>query len=135
MICRIGECPCFAQRAEYTDQLLPLVSTTSITYDSTFLHPSNIYMDLPKLKAPVVLVHGFLGFERIKLAGMTLANYFPGIREGIEQAGNRVLVPWLSPTNSVAFRAQQLKDFLQEHAPNEPVHLLAHSMGGLDARY
>jgi triacylglycerol lipase len=32
-------------------------------------------------------------------------------------------------------RANQLKDFLNRESPHEPVHLFAHSMGGLDCRY
>ena len=90
---------------------------------------------IPKLQAPIVLVHGLFGFDRIQIAGLTLARYFPGIVECIEAAGNRVLVPRLSPTGSVADRARQLKAFLERESPGEPVHLLAHSMGGLDARY
>jgi triacylglycerol lipase len=66
---------------------------------------------------------------------VTLSSYFPGIIEGLESAGNRVLVPRLSPTMGVAERAQQLKSFIDCNSPHEPVHLLAHSMGGLDARY
>lgn len=90
---------------------------------------------IPKLRAPIVLVHGLFGFDRIRVAGVTVANYFPGIVEGLQAAGNRVLVPTLSPTGGVADRARQLKDFLERTAPHEPVHLLAHSMGGLDSRY
>src|SRR5260370_42271499 len=90
---------------------------------------------IPRLRTPVVLVHGLLGFGRYQVAGYTLTNYFPGISEALEQAGNRVLIPNLSPTGGTAQRAKQLKDFLLEHSPNEPVHLLAHSMGGLDSRY
>src|SRR5262245_16626135 len=90
---------------------------------------------IPKLRAPVVLVHGLLGFDRLRVAGLTVANYFPGIVECLQAAGNRVLVPTLSPTGGVADRAWQLKSFLERESPAEPVHLLAHSMGGLDARY
>jgi triacylglycerol lipase len=90
---------------------------------------------IPKLRTPVVLVHGLFGFDRLKVAGLTVANYFPGIVECLEAAGNRVLVPCLSPTGGVAERARQLKEFLDRESPAEPVHLLAHSMGGLDARY
>jgi triacylglycerol lipase len=90
---------------------------------------------IPKLRTPVVLVHGLLGFGRYQVAGCTLANYFPGIAEALEQAGNRVLIPNLSPTGGTAHRAKQLKQFLLEHSPNDPVHILAHSMGGLDSRY
>jgi triacylglycerol lipase len=92
-------------------------------------------MIVPKLRAPIVLVHGFFGFERIRLAGWTVATYFPGIPCFLRSGGNRVLIPCLSPTAGVAERAAQLKAFLDRESPDEPVHLLAHSMGGLDARY
>jgi triacylglycerol lipase len=90
---------------------------------------------IPRLRTPVVLVHGLLGFGRVQLAGCTIATYFPGIAEALEEAGNRVLVPFLSPTSGTAQRARELKEFILQHSPHEPVHLLAHSMGGLDARY
>jgi triacylglycerol lipase len=90
---------------------------------------------IAKLRSPVMLVHGLLGFGRFQLAGCTVASYFPGIAEAIEAAGNRVLIPSLSPTAGIAERAQQLKDFILRQSPHEPVHLIAHSMGGLDARY
>jgi triacylglycerol lipase len=92
-------------------------------------------MIIPKLRAPIVLVHGLFGFERLQVANYTVASYFPGIPQLLGDAGNRVLVPALSPTCGVTIRAQQLKDFLDKECPQEPVHLIAHSMGGLDARW
>lgn len=92
-------------------------------------------MIIPKLRSPIVLVHGLFGFDKLKVAGTTLISYFPGIPELYTKAGNRVLVPALTPTAGVAERAKQLKDFLQQQSPGEPVHLIAHSLGGLDARY
>src|SRR6202007_2712719 len=65
----------------------------------------------------------------------TLANYFPRIPALLRAAGNRVLIPSLSPTRSVAERAAQLKEFLDREAPGDAYHLFAHSMGGLDSRY
>jgi triacylglycerol lipase len=90
---------------------------------------------VPKLRTPVVLVHGLFGFGRYKVAGCTVANYFPGIAEALEAAGNRVFVPSMSPTGGTMQRAGQLKEFMLAHVPNEPVHLIAHSLGGLDSRY
>ncbi|HWY87909.1 MAG TPA: hypothetical protein VNX28_14350 [Gemmataceae bacterium] len=90
---------------------------------------------MPKLRAPIVLVHGLLGIGRICVGGWTVSCYFPGILEGLESVGNRVLVPNLSPTKGVADRAGQLRDFIERESPGEPVHVVAHSMGGLDARY
>jgi triacylglycerol lipase len=92
-------------------------------------------MELAKLNAPIVLVHGFCGFDEIRLGPWALASYFPRIPGLLRAAGNRVLIPRLSPTRGVAERAAQLKAFLDREAPKEPVHVFAHSMGGLDARY
>lgn len=92
-------------------------------------------MTAPKLQAPIVLVHGLLGYDQLKVCGWTMKHYFPGIPELLTAAGNRVLVPRLSPTCGVAERAQQLKEFLDKEAPGEAVHLVGHSMGGLDCRY
>lgn len=92
-------------------------------------------MTIPKLRSPVVLVHGLFGFDKIGVAGTTIVSYFRGIPELLTAAGNRVLIPTLTPTGGVEARAKQLKDFLLQHSPGEPVHLIAHSLGGLDARY
>lgn len=92
-------------------------------------------MNPPRLRAPIVLVHGLFGFERVRLLGWTVASYFPRIPEYLSEAGNRVLVPALPPMSGIAERAAQLKDFLDRESPHEPVHLIGHSMGGLDCRY
>src|ERR1700680_3312371 len=92
-------------------------------------------MNIPKLRASIVLVHGLFGFDRLEVAGTTLVNYFPGIPDLFQAAGNRVLIPSLPPTGGVEQRAACLKEFLLKNSANEPVHLIAHSLGGLDARY
>lgn len=92
-------------------------------------------MTIPKLRAPLVLVHGLLGFDRLQVGSWTVASYFTDIPQVLEAAGNRVLVARLSPTGGIAERAAQLKAFLEREVPGEPVHLIAHSMGGLDSRY
>lgn len=91
-------------------------------------------MIIPKLRSPIVLVHGLLGFDKIDALGTTLFNYFPGIPEVMTAAGNRVLIPFLTPTGGIEQRAKELKDFILKHSPNDPVHLIAHSLGGLDSR-
>jgi triacylglycerol lipase len=92
-------------------------------------------MALAKLRTPIVLVHGLLGYGEVRVGALTVSEYFPGVSQQLRAAGNRVLVPTLSPTGGVADRAAELQAFLDREAPNEPVHLVAHSMGGLDARY
>lgn len=90
---------------------------------------------IPRLRAPIVLVHGLFGFDRLCLGPWLLTHYFQGIPEALRAAGNRVLVASLSPTGGIADRARQLQEMLDLESPHEPVHILAHSMGGLDSRY
>jgi triacylglycerol lipase len=90
---------------------------------------------IPRLRAPLVLVHGLLGFDQLRIGPWIVADYFQGIPEALRAAGNRVLVASLSPTRGIADRALQLKQLLDRESPGEPVHLIAHSMGGLDSRY
>jgi len=92
-------------------------------------------MQFPRLGRPVVLVHGLVGYGRLQVGGATFMCYWTNIPEAIAAAGNRVLVPRLPPTESVARRAAALKAFLDREAPRELVHLIAHSMGGLDSRH
>ena len=90
---------------------------------------------VPRLRHPIVFLHGLLGFRRIQFAGWTLSSYFSNIPTLLEKAGNRVFVSRVHPIGSIADRAAEVRDFLNEVCPKEPVHLFAHSMGGLDARY
>lgn len=83
-------------------------------------------------KCPVVLVHGLLGFEAIHVG--RARHYFNGIREALENAGIRVYAPALPPVGSVEARATALAEAVRA-IPARKVHLIAHSMGGLDARY
>ncbi len=90
---------------------------------------------IPTLAAPVVLAHGLCGFDRILVGRRPVKEYFPGIRAGLEAAGNRVLATRVSPTAGIADRAVQLKAFIRREVGLTPVHLIGHSMGGLDARF
>jgi triacylglycerol lipase len=83
----------------------------------------------------LVLAHGLCGFDRIEAFGRTLKDYFPGIRQNLAAAGNRVLTTRVSPTAGVAERAAELRRFILREVPSGPVHIIGHSMGGLDARY
>lgn len=89
----------------------------------------------PLLRHPLVLVHGLFGFDSFKVIGWEAMSYFRGIGESLKSKGLRVVAPRLSPTAGVAQRAQQLVDFIRTTLPQDQVHLIAHSMGGLDARY
>jgi triacylglycerol lipase len=92
-------------------------------------------MTVPRLRAPIVLVHGLFGFTQLRLGNWVFAQYFRDVPHALRSAGNRVLLARVSPTGSIADRAAQLKRFLDRESPHEPVHIFGHSMGGLDARY
>src|SRR5260370_9773455 len=93
----------------------------------------SISMVIPKLKAPIVLVHGLFGFDRIALAGMTLAHYFPGIVGMLQKAGNKVLVPFLSPMAGGGQRSSQLQEFLHREAPGESFYIFFPILCGRDS--
>ncbi len=86
------------------------------------------------LNAPIVLRSGLFGFERIGLGPVTVASYFRGIPELLREMGNRVLVTRVHPTAGIHRRAKRLGERILATFPDEPVHIVGHSMGGLDAR-
>jgi triacylglycerol lipase len=89
---------------------------------------------IARLKAPVILAHGLFGFSRIGLGPLTLTAYFRGIPDVLRAAGNRVLVTRVHPIAGVEFRGRRLGDRIRHVFPEEPVHVIGHSLGGLDAR-
>jgi triacylglycerol lipase len=61
-------------------------------------------------------------------------NYLTPLGEFLRERGVRALFPQVAPVGGVAGRAAQLRDQIRAWT-DEPVNLIAHSMGGLDARY
>ena len=91
-----------------------------------------------QLPAPVVLVHGIFGFDQLTVGDVGVANYFRLIPNALRKAGNFVPEPpQLNTAGRVSDRADGLKNYLQTNpdVAGKKVHLIAHSMGGLDARY
>jgi triacylglycerol lipase len=88
---------------------------------------------------PVVLHHGFMGLE-FRAGPMNLLSNFRGIDRAIAGRGHPLILSRVHPTAGVETRARQLKEVILRQLdilgrPQEPVLLIAHSMGGLDARY
>jgi triacylglycerol lipase len=83
---------------------------------------------------PVVFCHGLLAFTRLKMQLREDFNCFSPLRRFFHERGLCALFPQVAPTASVKERAQQLRDQIVSWT-DEPVNLVAHSMGGLDARY
>ncbi len=89
---------------------------------------------IARLDAPIVLAHGLFGFARIGFGRITVTPYFRSIPQSLTAAGNRVLVTRVPPIAGVERRAGRLGEQILKAFPDEPVHLIGHSMGGLDAR-
>ena len=87
----------------------------------------------PRLRHPVVLAHGAFGFDEIALAGRR-HHYFRNISERLGQLGASFHHPRVPPAASVSLRAEKLVELVRE-LPGERVNVIAHSMGGLDARF
>ncbi len=89
--------------------------------------------------APIVLVHGIFGFSQLTFGGVKIGDYYRLVPDALRQDGHVVPVPpQTNRAGSVAERAQNLKDYLLDPSRVEvfdkKVHLVAHSMGGLDSR-
>ncbi len=90
-------------------------------------------MTPPPLKAPIVLAHGLMGFVTAKI-GVSTIPYFRKIPAHLARTGNRVFLTRVEPAAPIRRRAETLKKEIRRLVGDEPVHLLAHSLGGLDAR-
>ncbi|CAP61725.1 uncharacterized protein PODANS_4_2940 [Podospora anserina S mat+] len=88
-------------------------------------------------KHPVVLAHGLLGFAELKLAGSYLPSihYWRGIQEALTAQGAEVITASVPPSGSIEKRAAKLAQDIEAQAQGKSVNVVAHSMGGLDARY
>lgn len=85
---------------------------------------------------PVVLAHGFFGFE--EFAGLDFATYFYGVKQHLADAGEPlVFTPAVDPFNDSTFRGAQLVQRIEEilaQTGHAKVNIIGHSQGGLDAR-
>src|SRR5262249_30589798 len=88
---------------------------------------------LPIPRYPIVLAHGLFGFDAIEIGART-HEYFRGIPDRLRGLGVIVHAFRVDPTRGVASRARQLADHVRAMAAPR-VNIIAHSMGGLDARY
>jgi triacylglycerol lipase len=82
---------------------------------------------------PVVLVHGLFGFDRIGVPGARF-DYFRGIARHLDSLGCHAHAVRLPAAASVPDRARELVAAISA-LPHPRIDLIAHSLGGLDARY
>jgi len=84
----------------------------------------------------IILAHGILGFRQH--LGI---NYFNRIEEHLKQRSLRVLATVVDPVRGIATRGAQLRQQILGAFENgaldgaEKTHIIAHSMGGFDARF
>ncbi|KIW19286.1 hypothetical protein PV08_03580 [Exophiala spinifera] len=86
---------------------------------------------------PIVLAHGLLGFDEWRVAGPYLPSihYWRGIKDAFARNGIECITTTVPRTGSIETRAAALSSQITQHARGRSVNIVAHSMGGLDARY
>lgn len=94
----------------------------------------NWWKTYTKTEHPIVLAHGFMGFDSI----LGLVDYWPGIVDALENGGATVYVAQVSPMNSSEARGEQLVAQIENYlaiSGASKVNIIGHSQGALDARY
>ncbi|KAI0164310.1 putative triacylglycerol lipase [Hypoxylon sp. FL1284] len=88
-------------------------------------------------KHPIVLAHGLLGFAELRLAGgwLPAIHYWRGITDALKANGVEVITATVPPSGSIEQRAERLARDISSVARGQSVNIVAHSMGGLDARH
>src|SRR5437773_890763 len=87
----------------------------------------------PRPRHPLVFVHGYFGFDAIGAMNLR-GEYFRGVRGRLEALGHQVYVARMAKAAGIKLRAAELARQI-ERLPHERVNIIAHSMGGVDARY
>lgn len=80
-----------------------------------------------------MFVHGLLGFACLGFTGNRIC-YFRGIERRLQASGFALHFPALPPTGLIAERAAALAHYMAG-VENQRIYIVAHSMGGLDARH
>jgi triacylglycerol lipase len=89
---------------------------------------------------PIVLHHGLFGFGNVRVGPIHIPYFAGGIERALSGRGHRLLITRVHPTAGVADRARQLKESILRNCAasrceDRQMVVIAHSMGGLDARY
>ena len=87
----------------------------------------------PRLRHPIVLAHGVFGFDEIAVAGRR-HRYFRNIAEELVAPELEFHQPRVAAVAPIPVRAQMLVKLLRE-LRGDRFNVIAHSMGGLDARF
>jgi triacylglycerol lipase len=88
-------------------------------------------------KGRIVLAHGLMGFDELHVAGRFLSGvqYWRGIKEALLANDIEVTTTSVPATGTIEARARALEQEIATKAVGKDVNIIAHSMGGLDARF
>ncbi|KAF9574782.1 hypothetical protein EC968_005568 [Mortierella alpina] len=87
-------------------------------------------------RLPVVLCHGFSGFDTLGKNPDFRFDYWYGVREALDEIGCCVHTARVPPFAAIQKRAEALKGYIEQTVPHgSELNLVGHSMGGLDCRY
>ena len=81
----------------------------------------------------IVLVHGILGFSSFRLLGKEI-QYFRALKTSLRDCPVPIHFPALPTVGTIKQRASVLASYLN-NISEQKIHLIAHSMGGLDSRH
>ena len=94
----------------------------------------------PSYRTPqyaIVLAHGLLGFNELHVVGNLLpgVKYWRGITDAFVARGIETITASVPASATIEERATRLGEVIEQRAGGKSVNIIAHSMGGLDARY
>lgn len=78
-------------------------------------------------KHPIILAHGLLGFDELRLAGPFLpgVQYWRGIKEALSMKGVEVITATVPPSASIEMRAEVLAETITSAARGREVNIVA----------
>ena len=125
---------CFSSISHHYGSQDPRVSNVGRTIKDDY---ATIRTTYSTPKHPIVLAHGLLGFDELHVAGKLLpgVHYWRGITEALTANSIEVITASVPASASIEERAAKLGKDIEQKAGGKSVNVVAHSMGGLDARY
>ncbi|KAF2839390.1 alpha/beta-hydrolase [Patellaria atrata CBS 101060] len=85
-----------------------------------------------KPKNPLILAHGLLGFNELRLVpNLPGVQYWRGITEALREKDIEVIIATVPPSGSIEARAEKLSEIIAQKAAGKSVNIIA----GLDSRY
>lgn len=90
------------------------------------MYPSPNFLTLVK-KNTIVLAHGLLGFDELRLAGQYIPGiqYWRGITDALAAKGIEVIVAAVPPSGSIEARAKMLAERIAQKAKGKRVNIIA----------